>query len=120
MSDSEYFDFYGIRALNGVDVLGIAANNSKLKEMKALLAGGVAINGIAVYSKRTALCSAASEGATRSVTLLLENGADVNLPDGNDMMALMYACRYGKKKGLLDRIHRLVSGPVRIFLVEDT
>ncbi len=110
MSDSEYFDFYGIRALSAVDALGIAANNSKLKEMKALLADGVDINGIAVYSKRTALCSAATQGAIRSVTLLLENGAAVNLPDGNDMTALMHACSHGKKKGMQIAVELIDAG----------
>lgn len=100
MSDPDYSDFHGIRALNGIDALGIAAVNSKLKEIQALLADGVDINGIAVYSKATALGAAASRGATRSVTLLLENGANVNLPDGNDMTPLMHACSLGKKKGM--------------------
>jgi ankyrin repeat protein len=100
MSTSEDSDFHGIRAQTAVEALGIAAVNSRLKEMKALLADGVDINGIAAYSKSTALCSAASHGATRSAVLLLESGADVNCPDGWDMTPLMCACHYGKKKGL--------------------
>jgi ankyrin repeat protein len=99
MSDPES-DFYGIRALSGVDALGIAAVNSKLKEMKLLLADGVDINGVAAYSKSTALCSAAADGATRSVTLLIENGADVNRPDANGLTPLLHACAKGMKKGL--------------------
>ena len=100
MSAIQNSDFHGIRAQTAVDALGIAAVNSKLKEMKALLADGVDINGIAIYSKSTALCSAASHGATRSAVLLLEQGAAVNRPDGYDMTPLMCACHHGKKKGL--------------------
>ena len=50
MTDADS-DFYGIQALNAIDALSIAANNSRLKEMQLLLDDGVDINGIAVYSK---------------------------------------------------------------------
>ena len=99
MTDADYSDFYGIRALNAIDAIGIAANNSRMKVMQSLLDDGVNINGIAVYSKSTALCSAARQGATRSVAFLIDKGADVNLPGANGSTPLMLACQLGKKKG---------------------
>lgn len=100
MGASGNTEFYGIRASAAQDALSIAAVNSKLKEMKALLADGVDINGIAGYSQSTPLCDAACNGATRSVTLLLEIGADANKPGWQDMTPLMFACSHGKTKGL--------------------
>ena len=100
MSEPEYAEFHGIRAISVIDAFGIAAASSKLKEMEAMLADGVDVNGVATYSNSTALCAAASNGATRSVTLLLGNGADVNPRGANDMTPLLQACSHGKKKGL--------------------
>jgi hypothetical protein len=40
-------DFYGIRAETAVDAFGIAAVNSKVREMRLLLDDGVDIDGIA-------------------------------------------------------------------------
>ena len=109
MSNSES-DYHGIRALNAVDALVLAAVSSNFKAINALLADGVNINGIAVYSKNTALSAAASSGSTRSVALLLENGANVNLPDGNDLTPLMHACCLGKKKGMQIALQLLDAG----------
>ena len=100
MTDTEYSDYRGIRALSANDALALAASSSNFKAMKALLSDGVYIDGIASYSKSTPLCDAARLGCTRSVTFLLENGADVNLPGWHDMTPLMFACGFGKKKGL--------------------
>jgi ankyrin repeat protein len=100
MTDAHYSEFHGIRALNAVDALGIAAASSRLKEMRLLLDDGVDINGIAVYSRCTPLCSATRLGLTRSVAFLIENGADVNRPSEGGTTPLMFAGRLGKKKGL--------------------
>ncbi len=81
MTELQYKEFYGIRALNAVDALSIAASNSRLKEMRLLLADGVDVNSVASYSKRTALSAAASQGATKAVELLLSSGANVNAID---------------------------------------
>jgi len=101
MTDIDYAEFHGIRALNPLDAFCIAATSSKLKEMQLLLGDDVDINGIADYSKMTALCGGARMGAKRSVAFLIEKGADVNLPSANGTTPLMFACSFGKKKGLI-------------------
>jgi len=110
MTATDYSDFHGIRALNAVDALVIAASTSHLKEMRLLLNDGVDINGIAVYSKGTALCGAASQGATRSVAFLIENGADVDQPSASGTSPLMFACSLGKKKGLQIALQLIAAG----------
>lgn len=99
MSDREYHDYYGIRALTPVDALSIAAVNSDFKAMESLLADGTDINGIATYSHRTPLGDAAIQGMTRSVDFLLSHGADVNARNESGSTALMNACHIGKVKG---------------------
>lgn len=99
MSDREYHDYYGIRALTPVDALSIAAVNSDFKAMESLLADGTDINGIATYSRRTPLGDAAIQGMTRSVDFLLSHGADVNARNESGSTALMNACHIGKVKG---------------------
>jgi ankyrin repeat protein len=110
MTDPSYSDFHGIQALNAVDALSIAAGASKFEAMQLLLDGGVDINAVADYSKMTALCSAARLGATRSVTFLIEHGADVNRPAASGSTPLMYACSGGKKKGLLVAQQLIAAG----------
>ncbi len=118
MTESQYKEFHGIRALSAVDALGIAASNSKLKEMRLLLEDGVHVNSIASYSKRTPLSAAASQGAAKAVELLLSSGADVNALDEDGSTPLMNACTFGKTKGylvarsLLPRVLMSIS-PVR-------
>jgi len=51
----EHQEIYGIRAASAVDALWIGAANSRLREMRLLLADGVDVNGIASYSGGTAL-----------------------------------------------------------------
>jgi ankyrin repeat protein len=99
MAAADYSEFHGIRALNAIDALCIAAATSHLKEMRLLLADGVDINGIAIYSNMTPLCGAARLGATRSVAMLIEHGASVDLPSFGGTTPLMFACSRGKKKG---------------------
>src|SRR5690242_7591252 len=99
MSDGEYHDYYGIRALTPVDALCIAAAVSDFKAMDQLLADGVDINGIAQYSHYTSLGYAAVQGMTRSVDYLLSHGADVNARGESGSTPLMSACHIGKVKG---------------------
>jgi ankyrin repeat protein len=96
MADQE---FHGIRAASAVDALAIAATNSRLREMKLLLADGVDINGVALYCGGTALHQAAGLGAIRSVEFLLGAGADLNPKNKHDLTPLMIACSQGLKKG---------------------
>ena len=110
MSDVTYSEFHGIRALNATDALGIAASASRLKELRLLLDDGVDINAIAIYSKCTALCSAARLGLTQSVALLIESGADVNRPSEGGTTPLMFASSLGKKKGLLIAKQLIAAG----------
>ena len=99
MTEPQYNEFHGIRALSSIDALSIAASNSKLKEMQLLLDDGVDINAVATYSKRTALSAACSRGAAKAVAFLLARGADVNALDADGATPLMNACSLGKKKG---------------------
>ena len=92
-------EFHGIRANSLADALGIAAANSKLKEMRLLLDDGADINEIAPYSKSTPLATAAGLGLIRSVEFLLENGANIDRPGAFGMTPLMRACSMGKSKG---------------------
>ena len=101
MTEPQYQEFHGIRALNEIDALGIAATSSKLKEMQLLLDDGVDIDAVASYSKRTALSAACSQGATKTVAFLLKNGAYVDALDSDGSTPLMSACSLGKKKGFL-------------------
>lgn len=99
MSDHEYHDYYGIRALTPVDALCIAAVSSNFNVMDQLLADGVDINGIAIYSHHTPLGHAAVQGMTCSVDYLLSHGADVNARGETGSTPLMMACHIGKVKG---------------------
>lgn len=99
MSDPEYHDYYGIRALTPVDALSIAAVSSNFKAMESLLADGTDINGIAIYSRDTPLGHTAIQGMTRSVDFLLSHGADVNAHGESGSTPLMKACHIGKVKG---------------------
>src|SRR5688500_1594916 len=92
-------EFHGIRAASAVDALAIAATNSRLREMKLLLADGVDVNGVASYCGGTALYQAAGIGAIRSVEFLLAAGADLNATNKFDLTPLMSACSLGKAKG---------------------
>lgn len=92
-------EFYGIRAASAVDALSIAATNSRLREMKALLADGVDVNGVASYCGGTPLHEAAGIGALRSVEFLIGAGADLNATNNFDFTPLMRACSLGKTKG---------------------
>ena len=91
-------DFHGVSADSIVDAFCIAASGSKLKEMKALLADGVDIDGLSANGF-TALASATRLGLTRSVQFLLDNGADVDRPSWEDLTPLLFACSAGKAKG---------------------
>src|SRR5262245_48785271 len=91
-------DFHGISAKSRVDAFCTAAANTMLKEMQALIADGVDIDGVS-SDGFTALASASRLGLTRCVSFLLENGADVNLPSWQDLTPLMFACSSGKTKG---------------------
>lgn len=99
MTDSEYSEFHGIRALSAIDAFGIASANSKLSEMQLLLDDGANIDGIASYSQSTPLASAAGNGLLRAVNFLLERGADIDHPGAYEMTPLMHACSCGKVKG---------------------
>ncbi|QDT14451.1 ankyrin repeat domain-containing protein [Alienimonas californiensis] len=99
MVDPTRSEFHGVRADSPQDALGIAAANSDLAAINALLADGVAVDGVAGYSQSTALCSAAGAGAKRATELLIRSGADVNRPGAHDMTPLMQACSCGGKKG---------------------
>ena len=110
MTESQYKEFHGIRALSAVDALSIAASNSKLKEIRLLLEDGVDVNSIASYSKRTPLSAAASQGAAKAVELLLSSGADVNALDEDGSTPLMPACTFGKAKGYLVAQQLIAAG----------
>ena len=110
MADSDYQQFHGIRALSPIDALGIAASGSKQDAIDLLLSDGVDIDGIASYSKSTALCSAASNGSPKTVAFLLDRGAGVDARGANDMTPLMNACSRGKKTGFLIASQLLDAG----------
>lgn len=92
-------EFHWIRAASAVEALAIAATNSRLREMKLLLADGVDVNGVASYCGGTALYEAAGIGALRPVELLIGAGADLNASNKHDLTPLMSACSLGKTKG---------------------
>ena len=92
-------EFHGIRAASAVEALVIAASNSRLREMKLLLADGVDVNGVATYCGGTPLYEAARLGALRSVEFLIGAGADLNATNKHDLTPLMSACSLGKTKG---------------------
>jgi ankyrin repeat protein len=97
MTESE---FHGIRAASAIEALVIAASNSRLREMKLLLADGVDVNGVASFCGGTALYEAARLGAIRSVEYLVGAGADLNVTNNKfDLTPLMAACSLGKTKG---------------------
>ncbi len=107
MADQE---FYGIRAKSAVDALSIASANSRLREMKLLLAEGVDVNGIASYSGGTPLHAAASGGYMRSLNFLIKAGADLNSTDRNDLTPLMNACSLGLVKGSRAALRLMEAG----------
>lgn len=76
-----------------------AAENSKRDLLEHLLAQGVEINCKESRFGATALHRAASRGSRKTVEFLLDNGAQLDLLDGNCMTPLMNACSTGKKKG---------------------
>jgi ankyrin repeat protein len=102
--------FHGIRAASAVDALAIAATNSRLREMKLLLADGVDVNGVASYCGGTALHQAAGIGAIRSVELLVGAGAGLNATNKFDLTPLMCACSLGKTKGSRVAMRLVESG----------
>lgn len=102
--------FHGIRARSRIDALGVAAANSMLKEMKLLLEDGVDIDGFSRYLDHTALTGAARYGLLRSVSFLIDHGADVNRPGANDMTPLMHACLLGKTKGSRVALRLIAAG----------
>ena len=107
MADHE---FYGIRAASAVDALSIAAANSRLREMRLLLADGVDVDGVASYSGGTALHSAAGGGYIRSLNFLIDAGADLNSTDRNDLTPLMNACSLGLVKGSRAALRLIEAG----------
>lgn len=102
--------FHGIRAASAVDALGIAAANGKLREMNLLLQDGIAIDARATYSGRNPLQSAALQGQTRALEILLAAGAEVNATDVDEMTALMNACHVGKVKGSKAALQLIAAG----------
>jgi ankyrin repeat protein len=103
--------FHGIRAATAIEALVIAASNSRLREMKLLLADGVDVNGIASFCGGTALYEAARLGAFRSVELLIAAGADLNTTNNKfDLTPLMSACSLGKAKGSRVAIRLIEAG----------
>lgn len=102
-------DFHGIRAQSPIDALCIAAANTLLEEMQALLDDGVDIDGIASYSGSTPLATAAEHGLLRSVEFLLERGAKIDLPGGSDMTPLMHACAKGEEEDAARVALRLIE-----------
>jgi ankyrin repeat protein len=92
-------EFFGIRAASAADAFSIAAANSRLREMKLLLADGLDVNAVAQYCGGAALNTAAGYGLIRSVEFLIGAGADLNVTDRNGLTPLMAACSLGKAKG---------------------
>ena len=85
---------------SGMTALMMAAtSDSRLEAARALLDGGAGVNrrdscaAGRMTSGRTALMWAASMGCARTVVLLVERGADVNLVDGEGLTALDMALR---------------------------
>jgi ankyrin repeat protein len=103
--------FHGIRAASAVEALVIAASNSRLREMKLLLADGVDVNGVASFCGGAALYEAARLGAIRSVEYLVGAGADLNLTNNKfDLTPLMAACSLGKTKGSQVALRLIAAG----------
>ena len=90
--------FHGISARSRVDAFAIASANSQHREMRAMVADGVDVDGISTDGF-TALASAARLALTKSVDLLIELGADINKPSWENLTPLMFACSAGKTKG---------------------
>jgi ankyrin repeat protein len=92
-------EYHGIQAKNATHALCIAAANGLLKEIKLLLRDGAFINGQAENNIGNPLSSAALKGHVKILEFLIEQGADLNARDCDDMTALMNACHLGKVKG---------------------
>jgi len=72
-------------------MLGFYAQKGDTEMVKLLLAGGMDANAVAKGNGNTALMLAANAGHMDTVVLLLENGADVNLPNNDGETPLIMA-----------------------------
>lgn len=91
----------GVPKLNQVDCLALKNASSKGNRdvVEALLAAGVAADGLGRQGLDTALQIACQLSEEEIVKLLLDAGADVNLNENpRSMSALAYACNHGRVK----------------------
>ena len=79
-----------------------AAANNDVKILQAMIEGGIDVN--RQLKRKSAIMQAASHAGTKSVELLLENGADPDTRGSNDWTPLMWSAYindYGTAKLLL-------------------
>ncbi len=91
--------FFGIKAVSLVDALAVASSVGGIEKMHQIISNGVQVNGIAEYCESPALHRAAGQGWLEAVKLLVENGADLDSVDRNNMTPLMNACTLATHSG---------------------
>lgn len=74
-----------------------AAESNQIETSKALLQQGASIEGTSERPWIRPLWKAAKRGHLQMVKFLVEHGANVNATDNQEMNALAYAKRYGRK-----------------------
>lgn len=94
---------------NGANMRGALTAACRFPDMIELLLGHGADAKDAREDGVTALMRAASEGAPKTVRLLIERGADMSATDFAGKTALHYAANYSASVGCLERIQQLVD-----------
>ena len=95
-----------------------AAANARRDEMKRLLEQGVDVNCRSSGLGETALHCAAQMGSVRTVSFLLDHGADIDALDGLNLTPLAVACLKGKKMGSAVAILLLEKGANACYVRE--
>lgn len=78
-----------VKDVQTLDMVNAALDGNHTVILK-LIASGADVNGKVAYDGSTALHSAAMAARAGTVTLLVENGADVNIQDGKGMTPLHF------------------------------
>lgn len=73
------------------NTLRVAACNGDIELLKSAIASGVDINDTSTFSRRTALMIAVSNEQIECINILLENGANPNIPDMYGMTPIHFA-----------------------------
>jgi len=116
--------------IGGLPIQVAARNGAGPKFIKMLLDAGAIVDGRCASERDTALQLACSQNSYENVKLLLDAGADVNAPAGENGTALDIALETGKQNGLayidlllqhgafLEDAH--ILGPFKRILLYDT